>query len=56
MGNERGIKTEHTGAKNGGGFWGSRFDAKKMSNRARREFDKTAAAEPDGPEPCERVD
>lgn len=31
-----GIKTEHAGAKNGGGHWGKRADAKKLSNRGRR--------------------
>jgi hypothetical protein len=30
------IKTEHNGAKNGGGFWGLRKDAKKISKRLRR--------------------
>ena len=30
------IKTEHNGAKNGGGFWGSRRIAKKVSKRLRR--------------------
>lgn len=44
MGNERNIKTEHTGAKNGGGFWGTRAEAKKMSKRARREADKTESS------------
>lgn len=30
------IKTEHSGAKNGGGFWGTRSIAKKVSKRLRR--------------------
>jgi len=30
------IKTEHTGAKNGGGYWGTRKEAKKISSRIRR--------------------
>ncbi len=30
------IKTEHSGAKNGGGFWGTRSMAKKLSKRLRR--------------------
>jgi len=30
------IKTEHNGAKNGGGFWGTRAIAKKISKRLRR--------------------
>jgi hypothetical protein len=29
-------KTEHNGAKNGGGFWGRRAEAKRLSKRARR--------------------
>jgi len=34
------IKTEHNGAKNGGGYWGLRKDAKKISKRLRRIFAK----------------
>ena len=30
-------KTEHNGAKHGEGFWGKKADAKKQSNKARRE-------------------
>lgn len=30
------IKTEHAGAKNGGGFWGKRADAKAVTRRLRR--------------------
>ena len=30
------IKTEHNGAKNGGGFWGTRSVAKKISKSLRR--------------------
>lgn len=30
------IKTEHNGAKNGGGYWGRRAEAKKVSKRLRR--------------------
>jgi hypothetical protein len=30
------IKTEHSGAKNGGGYWGTRAEAKKASNKIRR--------------------
>lgn len=33
-------RTEHCGAKNGGGHWGSRRDAKDGSKRRRREADK----------------
>jgi hypothetical protein len=29
-------KTEHTGAKNGGGFWGTRDEAKSLSKKLRR--------------------
>jgi hypothetical protein len=35
-------KTEHAGAKNGGGYWGTRADAKKGSKKARRANDKAA--------------
>lgn len=34
------LKTEHTGAKNGGGYWGCREDAKKKSKKKRRQKDK----------------
>lgn len=38
------IKTEHAGAKNGGGaYWGLRADAKHMSNRTRRAADRAEA-------------
>jgi predicted nucleotidyltransferase len=30
------IKTEHNGAKNGGGYWGLRVAAKAVSRRLRR--------------------
>lgn len=38
----RARKTEHTGSKKkaGGAYWGRRADAKKESNRLRRETDK----------------
>jgi hypothetical protein len=29
-------KTEHSGAKNGGGHWGTRDEAKSLSKKARR--------------------
>jgi hypothetical protein len=35
MGNER-MKPDHNGAKNGGGFWGTRAEAKTMSKKRRR--------------------
>jgi hypothetical protein len=33
------IKTEHTGAKNGGGAWMRRVDAKQYSRKRRRAID-----------------
>ena len=36
----RKIKTEHNGAKNGGGFWGKRAEAKRISNKIRRADEK----------------
>lgn len=36
------MKTEHNGAKNGGGHWGTREEAKTMSNIARRGEDRRA--------------
>lgn len=40
MSHQRKTKTEHSGAKNGGGYWGSREEAKKTSNKTRRANDK----------------
>lgn len=34
------MKTEHGGAKNGGGYWGKRAEAKKISRKHRREKEK----------------
>jgi hypothetical protein len=34
------IKTEHAGAKNGGGHWGHRNDAKAISKKQRRKGSK----------------
>lgn len=34
------VKTEHAGAKNRGGFWGPREDAKRISRERRRAADK----------------
>ena len=31
------VKTEHSGAKNGGGYWGPRAEAKKVSKKLRRQ-------------------
>jgi hypothetical protein len=39
------IKTEHAGAKNGGGFWGTRADAKQVSNKLRRDCAKAETSE-----------
>jgi hypothetical protein len=36
----RKIKTEHNGAKNGGGFWGKRAEAKRIGNKIRRADEK----------------
>jgi hypothetical protein len=43
MGYER-IKTEHAGAKNGGGAWMTRAEAKRVSKRKRRQADKACEA------------
>lgn len=34
------VKTEHAGAKNGGGAWGTREEAKVASKKRRRRADK----------------
>jgi hypothetical protein len=39
------YKSEHNGAKNGGGHWGSREEAKEGSDRSRRRRDKFAEQE-----------
>jgi hypothetical protein len=44
LGYER-IKTEHTGAKNGGGAWMTRAEAKETSRRRRRQIDEQDATE-----------
>lgn len=44
------IKTEHVGAKNGGGYWGLRVDAKERSRKLRRSHDKEIVAEIDARE------
>jgi hypothetical protein len=36
----RNLKTEHAGAKNGGGAWASRSEAKRSSRKARRASDR----------------
>ena len=30
------LKTEHSGAKNGGGHWGTRYEAKSLAKKLRR--------------------
>ena len=39
------MKTEHNGAKNGGGHWGKREEAKRLSKKARRTNGKKAIKE-----------
>lgn len=39
------LKTEHAGAKNGGGYYGLRVDAKRLSRKKRRQQDKRRARE-----------
>ena len=41
----RRLKTEHAGAKNGGGYWGRRAEAKAVSNVVRRHSDNAAVDE-----------
>jgi hypothetical protein len=36
------VKIEHAGAKNGGGYWGLREEAKRESKKLRRRTDKKA--------------
>lgn len=38
----RWIKTEHAGAKNGGGYWGRRAEAKRRCRSLRRQRDANA--------------
>lgn len=38
------IKTEHAGAKNGGGYWGKREEAKRRTKKARRGNDKVSVS------------
>jgi len=39
------IKTEHAGAKNGGGAWMTRAEAKENAKRRRRQIDKQTAGD-----------
>lgn len=41
----RKLKSEHAGAKNGGGHYGRREEAKRLSRRQRREDAKRAIRE-----------
>ena len=41
------MKTEHAGAKNGGGHWGTRAEAKALSRVRRRADDKLASSDVD---------
>lgn len=41
----KGMRTEHAGAKNGGGFFGPRADAKRASRKRRRRADHAAVRE-----------
>lgn len=43
------IKTEHAGAKNGGGAWMTRAEAKENARRRRRQVDKQLAGHARGP-------
>jgi hypothetical protein len=40
----RKMKTEHAGAKNGGGYWGLRAEAKSASKKRRRRSGKHEAS------------
>jgi hypothetical protein len=50
------IKTEHAGAKNGGGAWMTRAEAKETSKRKRRQHDKQALDPWIDPDPQAAVD
>jgi len=51
MANEA-TKTEHSGVKKGkGAYWGHKVDAKRESNRRRREVDKKTVSEQSVDEP-----
>lgn len=39
------MKTEHNGAKNGGGYWGRRVEAKSLSRKRRRAQSRRIARE-----------
>ncbi len=43
------MKTEHAGAKNDGGYWGPRVDAKRRSRKLRRHEDARTDLDPASP-------
>lgn len=45
MSGQHSLKTEHAGAKNGGGYWGPREVAKRLSRKLRRRRDRIAINE-----------
>ena len=45
MTTSKNTKSEHSGAKNGGGYWGTREEAKKVSKKIRRANDKKEVKE-----------
>ena len=50
------IKTEHAGAKNGGGAWMTRAEAKQTAKRKRRQADKRADKGSHGADQCGDLD
>lgn len=40
MAMNKALRTEHSGAKNGGGYWGRRAEAKKRTKKLRRHIGK----------------
>jgi len=48
-------KTEHAGAKNGGGHWGSRAEAKTLSKKARRKDSKKLIGEQSPKKPLKKT-
>ena len=49
-------RTEHAGAKNGGGHWGRRTEAKVGSNHSRRQADKDLVQQACREAPADRLD
>jgi hypothetical protein len=50
------LKTEHGGAKNGGGYWGTREEAKRQSRKSRRLIDKSVARSDEASADDKRLD